>query len=81
MWVTMEWMSDILEWTERLSSSSMGRGWTGLAAIQLVPGIAVWEGFVTEFPVDPPTASTRANIGIWKSSWVVEKVLQSSGTW
>ena len=77
----MEWMSDILEWTERLSSRSMGSGWTGLAATQLVPGIAVWEGLPTVFPVEPPTASTRADIGIWKSSWVVEKVLQRRGTW
>ena len=80
----MEWMSDILEWTERLSSRSMGSGWTGLAARQLVPGMAVREGGVLETrlcPVEPPTASTRADIGIWKSSWVVEKVLQRRGTW
>ena len=81
----MEWMRDILEWTDRLSSNSMGRGWTGEEATQLkpepirtqneiwltnqktVPGInscpvveAVEELFV------PPTASTRADMGIYE---------------
>ena len=46
----------------------MGSGWTGLAATQLVPGIAVWDGLPTVFPVEPPTASTRADIGCWNSS-------------
>ena len=55
----------------------MGRGVTGGAATHLVPGMGVvsWLGVV-----DPPTASTRADIGSWKRSCDVEKVLQRRGT-
>ena len=77
MWVTMEWIRDILEWTDRLSSMSIGRGCMGVADTQLVPGMGVWPG---GGEVEPPTASTRADMGSWNKSWVVEKVLQSRGT-
>ena len=43
----------------------MGSGRVGPAALQLVPGMGVW---AAGWEGEPPTASTRADIGCWNSS-------------
>ena len=53
----------------------------GVAETQLVPGMEVtvssWHGGVV---VEPPTSTTRADIGCWNKSWVGENVLHNRGT-